>query len=314
MSEPHQFWKPVPLSQLQAGEEIDWVWEGILGRGRLTMLTAQAKAGKTTLLSLLLREMANGGSLLGCKVSKGRVIVVSEECGGDWILRRHHLGLGDHIETICIPFIGKPRPDDWYELLRQGYADVKERGIALIVFDTLSHLWPVEKENDNGEIQSAIMPLRGLSELGASVLAVHHAGATGARSRGGTELEGFFDQLAHMELTTPTDPSCRNRKLTVRGRLTSSPERIEMSLNQEGDDYQVTTGNLKPIRSGIWQSIAKLIPIGEPGITIRELRGAWYEGGEVPSENTILQTMLRCADKAGVRRSDDRPARWWMAN
>jgi hypothetical protein len=315
MSEPRLFWKPVPLSQLKtASEGIEWIWEGILARSRITLLSAQAKAGKTTLLSLLVRQMGQGGSLLGCNVSLGNVIIVTEESDQDWIIRRDNLGLGDHVEAICLPFITKPRPLEWLDLLRQGYMDIQARKPDLIVFDTLSHLWPVEDENNNGEMQEALMPLRGMSQLGPAILLFHHVGAAGSRSRGATELEGFADQIAQLDLTTPTDPANRNRRLTVRGRLTSSPERLEISLNQEGDDYQVLTGNLKPIRSSIWASIVKLIPTGLPGITARELRGAWHEGKEVPSENTILNTLFRCADKAGVRRTDERPARWWNAN
>lgn len=309
-----QFWKPVPLSQLKAaGEGMEWIWEGVLARSRISLLTAQAKAGKTTLLSLLIREMGRGGCLLGCPVSPGTVIVVTEENSQDWMLRRDNLGLGDHCETICLPFISKPKPSQWLDLLREGYLDIQDRKPDLIVFDTLSHLWPVEDENDNGQMQAALMPLRGMSELGPAILAVHHAGATGLRSRGASELEGFADQLAHLELTTPTDPSCRNRRLTVRGRLTTSPERLEVSLNQQGEDYQVLNGSLKPIRSAVWAMLSTLLP-AEPGFTVRELRGAWPDQRNVPSEDTIWKTLTRYGNKAGARQTEDKPARWWMNN
>jgi len=315
MTEPRQFWKPVPLSQLQAASEgIDWVWEGILARRRITLLSAQAKAGKSTLLSLLLREMGRGGHLLGCKVGQGTAVVVTEETADDWIIRREHLGITDHAEAICIPFITKPSPTDWLDLLRQGYLDVKARKPELIVFDTLSHLWPVQEENSNSEQQVALMPLRGMSELGPAVLLFHHSGAAGERSRGATELEGFVDQIAHLEWENKSDPSNRQRRLTVKGRLTSSPERLQVSLNEAGDDYQVVQGNLRPIRSGIWQTLAQLLPTEAPGISIRELQGSWPDDEDLPSEDTIWKTLTRCASKAGARQTNDKPARWWMAN
>ena len=261
---------------------------------------------------MLLREMKQGGNLLGCKVSRGGVIVVSEESDQDWIIRRDNLGLGDNAEAICLPFITKPKPLDWLDLLRQGYLDVKERGIDLVVFDTLSHLWPVEEENSNSDQQIALMPLRGISELGPAVLLMHHAGAAGLRSRGATEVEGFVDQIAHLELTTPTDPACRERRFTVRGRLTSSPERLNISLSQDGDDYQVVQGSLRPIRSGIWQTLAGLLPAEPPGFTIRELRGAWPEADlSVPSEDSILKALTRCGPKAGVCKTGEKPVGWY---
>ena len=92
-------------------------------------------------------------------------------------------------------------------------------------------------------------------------------------------------------------------------------ERLTVSLNKAGEDYQVTQETLKPIRSRIWATVIKLIPTAPPGITILELRRAWLATGQVPnqvpSENTICSTMVRCADKAGVHRSAGKPARWW---
>jgi len=312
MADPRPFWNPIPLSELQAPREgVEWVWEGVLARRRITLLSAQAKAGKTTLVSLLIREMLAGGHLLGCPVSRGRVIVVSEESSQDWLIRRDRLELGDNAEVICVPFITKPSAADWLTLLRQGYLDIQERPVALVVFDTLSHLWPVQEENSNSDQQLALMPMRGLSELGPAVLLIHHAGAAGLRSRGATELEGFADQLAHLELTNPADPACRDRRFTVRGRLTSSPERLSISLTADGEEYQVLNGNLKPIRSGIWQTLAGLLPGRPPGFTIRELRGAWPQGEPVPGEEAVYTTLTRCGGKAGVCRGEEKPARWW---
>jgi hypothetical protein len=315
MTEPRKFWKPIPFSQLVAPSEgVEWVWEGILGRGFITLLSAPAKGGKTTLLSLLVKQMEQGGSLLGCNVNRGSVIIISEEPPLIWTIRRDHYGLRDHAEVCTIPFITKPTPIDWLDLLREGYLDIQARKPDLIVFDTLSHLWPVAEENSNSQEQQALMPLRGMSQLGPAILLHHHVGAAGLRTRGATELEAFVDVTAQLDLTTPTDPTCRNRKFTVKGRLTSSPERLEISLSQDGFDYQVLTGNLKPIRSSIWAEIARLLPTETPGITIEQLRRAWPDSESAPSHNTILQTLTRCGDKAGIRRSDGKPVEWWLAN
>ena len=315
MAVPPKFWKPVPATQLKpASEGIDWVWEGILARRRITLLSAQAKAGKTTLLSLLLREMGQGGHLLGCKVSRGNVVVVTEESNDDWIIRRDALGIGGYAEFISVPFLTKPSMGDWLELLQEGAADIMAREPDLIVFDTLSHLWPVILENDNGQMQQALMPLRQISQPGPAVALWHHMGAAGERMRGATELEGFVDQVVEFVSPAPKDRTVRERKLTVRGRLTSSPETITASLNDAGDDYQLLSGSLRPIRSGIWRQLAQLLPTEAPGATIRELRGSWPEGEVVPGDDVIHNTLTRCGSKAGVRRTDTKPVGWWLAN
>ena len=40
---------------------IDWLWQGYLARGSLTLLTSLWKAGKTTLLTGLLQRLGSGG-------------------------------------------------------------------------------------------------------------------------------------------------------------------------------------------------------------------------------------------------------------
>src|SRR5258708_4759352 len=37
-----------------APQPVDWLWQGLVAQGNLILLTSQGKAGKTTLLSLLL--------------------------------------------------------------------------------------------------------------------------------------------------------------------------------------------------------------------------------------------------------------------
>jgi hypothetical protein len=44
---------------------LAWLWLGFVARGGVTLLTSQWKAGKTTLLSLLLARLKPGGSLAG---------------------------------------------------------------------------------------------------------------------------------------------------------------------------------------------------------------------------------------------------------
>src|SRR4029079_12985905 len=55
---------------------VRWVWHGDLAAGAVTLLTSRWKTGKTTLLSVLLARMREGGELAGSAVSAGRAVVV----------------------------------------------------------------------------------------------------------------------------------------------------------------------------------------------------------------------------------------------
>src|SRR5439155_2254194 len=80
-----------------AAASTRWVWNGYVAGGAVTLLTSRWKAGKTTLLSLLLARMGAGGELAGRRVAAGRAVVVSEESLNMWAHRGTKLNFGDHI-------------------------------------------------------------------------------------------------------------------------------------------------------------------------------------------------------------------------
>ncbi len=63
---------------------MDWLWRGYLAPGQLTLPTSLWKSGKTTLLSILLARLKDGGELLGLPVRPARALVVSEESPVLW--------------------------------------------------------------------------------------------------------------------------------------------------------------------------------------------------------------------------------------
>jgi hypothetical protein len=80
-----------------------WLWQGYLGPGKVTLLTSQWKSGKTTLVSLLLARMQQGGQLAGLPVAAGKAFVISEESQADWRPRFGRLGVLDNVDLLCRP-------------------------------------------------------------------------------------------------------------------------------------------------------------------------------------------------------------------
>src|SRR5438045_9789659 len=87
---------------------LDWLWQGYLAPGNVTLLTSQWKAGKTTLLALLLDRMKSGGTLAGLRVRPGKALVVSEESPSMWLERSRRFDFAGNVCWLCRPFIGKP--------------------------------------------------------------------------------------------------------------------------------------------------------------------------------------------------------------
>ncbi|MBX9626840.1 MAG: AAA family ATPase, partial [Gemmataceae bacterium] len=82
----------------------DWVWDGYLARGNLTLLTSRWKAGKTTLIAGLLRALGAGTPFLGRPVAAGHAVVLSEESPEHWAARGRAIPAGPHARLVSRPF------------------------------------------------------------------------------------------------------------------------------------------------------------------------------------------------------------------
>src|SRR5438552_3132446 len=93
---PQEMWDQEVTAASQA--QADWLWQGFIARGNITLLTSMWKSGKTTLLSLLLGRRKLGGVLAGLPVQPGKTAVVTEELSSLWAQRIRALDLGN---TVC---------------------------------------------------------------------------------------------------------------------------------------------------------------------------------------------------------------------
>ena len=204
------------MSELRGGDDVPWVWHGYVARGFATLLVGMYKAGKSTLLSYLLRALDGGGDLAGA-VATGRALVVSEEGVALWARRRDDLGIGDHVDLICRPFKTKPLWGAWERFVEHVGELVRQRGYALVVFDTLAGFLPVKSENEASEILRAMLPLHRITEAGAGLLLIHHPrkndGGEGTASRGSGALLGWVDIIVELRRFAPGDRDDRSRTL-----------------------------------------------------------------------------------------------------
>ncbi len=167
----------VPLSyadlQPAAQAQRDWLWQGYLLPGAVTLLTSLWKSGKSTLLAVLLSRLKTGGVLGGLPVRAGRAVVVSEESPELWWDRGLHLTLDGHVQWFCKPFQGKPTPDQWLDLLAQVGRMHDRQPLDLLAIDPLANLASMRTENDAAEMLKAMAPLQRLTSRGMSVLICH---------------------------------------------------------------------------------------------------------------------------------------------
>lgn len=294
----NEFGPPIPASELGDGEPMDWVWEGYLARGFVTLLTGLWKAGKTTLIAHLLRALGYGGDLGGA-VERGNVLVICEEASNLWERRCRDLGIGDHAYFGIRPFLGKPTQEQWERYLDHVAALVRERKYSLVIFDTLATFLPVDDENAAAKVVTALVPLHRVAEAGSAVLLLHHprksGGEHGQGSRGSGALPGFVDIIVEFA-RDPSNSKNRRRVLKSYSRFDETPPEVIIELTDDGYRSCGTKGNAT--RRDRMDVIDEILGREHRHMTAEEILAAWSEDRvPKPGKRTVENDL-----KAGLPR------------
>jgi hypothetical protein len=310
-AEPFCFLR-VPFSALRRTEAAaTWLWEGYLARNAITLFSALWKAGKTTLLAHMVRAMEKGGQFCGLTLQPARVLYVTEEHESRWAERRDLLGIGDHAHAIIRPFAQKPEMRQWLRFLDDLHRSLRQDPVDVVVFDTLSNLWPVKDENDAAKVQEALMPLHAIAE-GVAFNLVHHLrkadGAEATGSRGSGALPAFVDIVLELRRYNAGDRKDRRRVLAGYGRYEETPDELVLELTkpvteqrghfsevvrpaeyvQHGDKAQAVFAELAPV-------IDRILPPKPPGLNTDQILHDW-PGDTEPNRNNFFAALKRGAE------------------
>jgi hypothetical protein len=296
---------------------INWLWEGYLAAGHITLLTGLWRAGKTTLLSLLLSRRKQGGSLGGLAVKPGKTIVVTEENSTLWALRARRDEYGGQACFFPQPFRGIPRPEEWLALVVRILQLQAAHGFDLLVLDPLAPL--LRNENQARTILDCFKPLSELTGRGVGVLAMHHPSKgnppLGQAARGSGALLGHVD--ISMEVRrVGGDPHSRRRRFFAWSRLQAPPQLL-MELNPEGTDYIQIPDDHEEGFDVNWHLLELVLSDAPQKLTRLDILDEWPPDFEKPSAVTLQMWLNRAVDRALIlregsgRRSD--PFRYWFA-
>ena len=295
-----EFGFSVVASKLQTTTTpLAWLWRGFIAEKGITLFSALWKIGKTTLLAHLVRNMNKGDALCGYEVTPATVLYITEESETRWAKRRDALGIGDNVHFLCRPFKAKPSIAKWMAFIQHVQEQAAAIGAHLIVFDTLSALWPVYNENDAGEVQAALMPLWTLAEHSALLL-VHHLkkgdGQEATGSRGSGALPGFVDTIIELRRHDANDRHSRKRVIAGYGRDEETPAEIVVELDAETNEY-CGLGDRKGARlAEIKRTLFTLLPTERPGLTLDEIKDTWPDD-ETPTKKAMLDALHEGTDR-----------------
>jgi hypothetical protein len=310
---------PIPASELRSSVSGgNWVWHGFLGRGEATLLSALWKAGKTTLLTHLLNALAGKqGEFCGHAVCPAKVLYITEEGETRWAARRDELKLGDHCWFLIRPFRSKPNTEQWLAFIEYVAGLIERDGFDVVIFDTLSNIWPIRDENDAASVQAALMPLHRITER-ACLLLVHHLrkgdGTEATASRGSGALTGWVDTIVELRRYDPLVRTDQRRVLSGVGRWDDTPAELVIELTPEGYKGR---GDRRGVREQSAQDIiVSILPTFAPGMPTEAIYLAWPDDSPKPSLGTFKSALNAGADqglwfRTGEGKKGD-PFRFWL--
>jgi hypothetical protein len=268
---------------------IPWIWEGVVAREAVTLLSAPEKTGKTTLLSLLLDRRREGGQLLGKAVRPGGTILCSEENEFLWALRQPPLDFGLRLEYDRPP-IGNPRPAHWRDY-RGRLLNRAEGAFDLLVIDTAMSFLPAATNNPR-RLRRALNDLREVADRPAGVLLLHQACAADGQRRSRGTLRAFADILVDMQVS-PGDRFTRRRHFFGVGRYPGTLQHVAAELNAEGTDYVLLPDEPpETAPTAVLETLRQLLH-GSAPLTRHEILARWPQGEPPPSANDLWRSLAR---------------------
>jgi len=296
----------------------DWLWQGFIARGNTTLLTGTSKAGKTTLLSLLLSRRKEGGSVGGIPVKPGKTLIITEENLPRWAQRMREHDFGDHVCFLARPFLTIPTTEQWQALLDRVLELRAEHGMDLAIVDPLAPYFRCE--NNARNVLETMLPLGALAGEGMAVVGMHHPAKKekplGQAARGSGALLAYVDISIEMRFPGG-DPFTRRRRFHSLSRLPETPRSLLMELNAEGSDYfPVDDDYADPFQEN-WKVLHMVLEDAGGKLTRQDIGKDWPPDFDKPHPTTLYKWLDR-AVREGLILSEGsgrkaEPFRYWLA-
>ncbi len=192
--------------------------EGFLLRTEVTLLSAEAKLGKTWALLQLAECVAAGRPFLGWRTEPGAVLYINMEVGAAMMQQRarmvaERLGVADP-PVYFVNALDEPMPLTLQTLERRIKATVTALGlagkVALVILDPLYVVLGGLDENSASDISGACLTFKRIGhDVNAAVVVAHHVGKgdpagrrVNDRSRGSSAFSGSVDNPLSLTLKT----------------------------------------------------------------------------------------------------------------
>jgi hypothetical protein len=317
---------PVPelMSQLDtpaAPATTDWLWHGLIARRNVTLFTSQWKAGKTTLLTGLLQQLAAGGTFLDRPVVPAKVLVVSEESRTTWAERVKRMPLGPHCRLLARPFPRRPSPAQWERLVETAMELQAVGELDLLVIDPLARFLPGATESDLNALLQMLDPLQCLTDGGAGVTILHHPrkkrSEEGNSARGHGGLLAAVDVIVELTRYGALTSDTRRRKLYAVSRYPETPQQLVYEWAADGT-FRGLGDPLAARFQDNWEVLRAVLAKRKTAVAHKDLLIDWPADQPRPSAGSLYEWLNRAWEQRLLRRfgtgSSSDPYRYRLEN
>ena len=296
-----------------------WVWEGIIAKGCMTLVCGSPKAGKSTFLDTLLWYMDNdqGQTQFIENLKPGRILYLAEESkpvlqirlqvddltgieNVTWILKQRQYDLAAFMEYLH-------RLEDQY---------LSTNSYDMVILDTLGNWLIIENECDNSKVSVLLNSIKDFflaRHPEVALVLVHHFGKPrkddarneAERIRGASAFVQVPDMLVTLSRFNNKDLSDRRRVLHFVGRFHPRAEQVVVELKKGMPRYEVVDLGIPIEEIGSLDGVIHLIE-NKGAMTLNEVS----EVMSVASRTTVHRLLTdgiheeRLIRKGSGRKSD----------
>jgi putative DNA primase/helicase len=297
--------RPLRDAIATAPAEPEWLWEGYLAPGAVTLIGGRPKVGKSTLNFGLFAAITAGVPFLGRGTRKSGVLLLSEEREGTLAEKARRFDLNGSVDVLMRHEL---QGQAWPEVVDEALAYCRARGHGLLAVDTWDKFTGLRGDDENkaGPVIEALQPLMKAAGEGLSVAIDTHqrksSGAFGEAVRGSNALTGGVDIIIELE-RVPDLPHAR--VLLGTSRFAGTPEELAAELTEEG---YVARGDPEALKARVEQDRV-LDVLGSEEISSKEVA----EAADLP-EATTRRRLEELHDQGRVERTGEgvrgSPYRW----
>lgn len=273
---------------------------GLAAAGRVTMLAAREKVGKSTYAAFLGALLSSGGSW-GQQLAQGTVLWIGlEEHKGDAVVRFATMGADPDHTVIIDELPGKDR-------LTQLKAAILRWRPSLIILDSLAaYAQELEDENNAAACTALLTPLvKFVHTTETALVILHHGNKSNSGYRGSVAIGAAMDLI--LEMTEDSDKA-NARRITAKGRLKVKSYEVLFDEATESFSYLGEVSALagggrldsaakrQEIKEGVLQAVR-----ANPGVTKTLVRAAVV--GNVATIDKALETLVA---EGAIRREGER--------